>query len=205
MLIRNSKLSLKELGLEKSKLRNGVVVNISLFLILQLYGLLYSYFTLGKFVISEGFTEWTIIVGSYLQYIFGVALFEEVAFRGFLIPQVFIRLKSNGSFRMLVTLIISQFLFSIVHIPIRLVSGVNFLELVMSLVSVFVIGLIFSFIYLLTENLFIAMGIHAIWDLTMNNAISIFTSKYAIIVILIFSFMLLYISVTRNRSKTVSI
>lgn len=202
ILIKNSKLSLKEIGLEKKKLKTGVFVSILFFFLLQIYGVLYSFFAFNKLAVNEVFTQWTVVVGYYTELVLGVALFEEVVFRGFLIPQIFLRLKSNKNSRMVMTLVISQILFSIVHIPVRIVNGIDFTTLMISLAALFVVGLMFSFIYLLTENLFIAMGFHVIWDAANNSAATIYKSNYTVIIVLFFAFILMYISAVRNKKRT---
>lgn len=204
ILIKNCKLSFKEIGLEKKKLKAGILVSIFLFFLLQIYGVLYSFLAFKKLTVNEVFIQWTVVVGYYIELVLGVALFEEVIFRGFLIPQIFIRLKSNKNSRMVITLVISQILFSVVHIPVRIVNGIDFTTLIISLTALFAIGLMFSFIFLLTENLFIAMGGHVIWDAANNSAATICTSNYAVIAVLLIAFILMYISVVRNKKRTLS-
>lgn len=204
LLIKGSKIKPIELGLDKSKLKSGILLTLALFLILQLYGALYSYFVFGKLIVAQGMTKWTAVAGNYIALFFGVALFEEVVFRGFLIPQVFIRLNSNKTKRskMILALVISQVLFSLVHIPIRLVNGIDIVTLIISLCALFIIGVVFAFIYLLTENLFLAMGVHALWDIANGNAASIFSSNYTVIIIGLFALLLIYIKATGGKRKS---
>lgn len=207
MLIKGSKITLVQLGVEKSKLKAGIIVTLGLFLILQFYGVLYSYLTLGKLVVNEAMVEWVAVIGYYLELIFGVAVFEEIIFRGFLIPQVFIRLKAreNNASRMFLTLGISQFLFAIVHVPIRLANGMSLIDAILNLGTIFIIGIIIAFVYLLTENIFIAMGVHSIWNASLNNSISIFSSKYAFVVVIFFVFIMMYLKATGNRNNNTMI
>jgi membrane protease YdiL (CAAX protease family) len=205
VLIRLSRYKPLELGLNKSKIKNGIILTIALFMLLQVYGALYSYFSSGKLSVNEMMKESTQVSGYYLAMVFGVALFEEVIFRGFLIPQVFVRLKSgkDESRRMFLALIISQVLFSVIHIPIRLSNGVNFSALIVSLAAIFVLGIVFALLYMFTDNLFIAIGVHAVWDASQNNLATFHSSQYAFVVVGLFAFILMYFTALKNKKKKI--
>ncbi|MCM0649146.1 CPBP family intramembrane metalloprotease [Clostridium swellfunianum] len=203
ILYKSSKFRPIDIGLKKGKLKDGIIITVILFILLQVYGVVYSYFCFGELTMNEVMYKGTIVAGYYISMIFGVAFFEEVLFRGVLIPQIFIRLKSDKSKNkiMFMALFISQALFSVMHIPIRLINGVGFTDLMISLASIFIIGIVFAFIYLLTDNLFIAIGVHALWDISQNNAATFYNSKYAFIVVGVFAFAIMYVSVVRNSKR----
>lgn len=203
MIIKNQKYKLANLGLNKTKLIKGIIFTLILYVVLQVYSALESYLTFGKFSVNKAMADWVLVAGYYLELIFGVGLFEEVVFRGFLISQMFMRLKSKKSktAKMFLALIISQFLFSIVHIPIRIANGVNYISILISLGTIFVIGMVFAILYVLTENLFICIGVHAIWDAAMNNVITIYNSSYAFVIVGLFVFVTMYVKVINLKNK----
>ena len=94
----------------------------------------------------------------------GNALFEEIAYRGFLFPQLYLRLAGCGSARkrLGLALLISQGLFALSHIPNRIYLGMTPSEIALDLLMLLGWGTIYTLIYLRTDNLFIVVGIHAL-------------------------------------------
>lgn len=205
LLLRTTNLNLSEIGISKSKIKSGVVVTLLFFLITQFYSVTYSYYSFGKLEINQTWNNIFGVIGQYLQYFIGVAFFEEVVFRSILIPQTYKRLNRicNENLRILLALGVSQFFFSIVHIPIRIVNGIDLGTLFISLTALFAIGIVFAFIYILTDNIFICIGIHGLWDLAMNNTISIFSAKYIVIVLGVCILLFMYFIATKNKAKTI--
>jgi membrane protease YdiL (CAAX protease family) len=60
---------------------------------------------------------------------------------------------------------ISQGIFALFHIPNQIYKGASSADMIFTLSKIFLLGIIISLIYLRTKNLFIAMGIHALWNL----------------------------------------
>ncbi len=106
------------------------------------------------------------ILGFLIGQLFGNALFEEIAYRGVLLPQLRLKLGRSLSLSprgaLLAALVASQLLFALVHIPNRLARGADAITLPMALLVPFVLGLLFAVLYLRTGNLWIAVGIHAL-------------------------------------------
>ncbi|MFW9793694.1 MAG: lysostaphin resistance A-like protein, partial [Candidatus Thorarchaeota archaeon] len=111
-------------------------------------------------------TEAPALVGLLIGMLFGTALYEEAGFRGFLLVQFDMKMTgvtSNRYFRITLALLISQALFTLVHIPWKVVNQGWTVSVVFDLIfSVFMNGLIYGILYLRTENLFFVMGIHAL-------------------------------------------
>ena len=107
-------------------------------------------------------------IGGFIAQFLGNALHEETIFRGFLIGQLWVAFnaKSRGSVKPLVlALVVSQVLFALCHIPNRIfVKDVYGGELIGDQLMLFVYGLIFASLFLVTDNLFVAVGIHALWN-----------------------------------------
>lgn len=91
------------------------------------------------------------------------ALWEEVAFRGFLLPQLYLKIAGHRWLRLWGALILSQIIFAAAHAPahimLRDLSGGPLLQ--MLLLQGFA-GLLLGLLYLRTRNLWIAVGIHGL-------------------------------------------
>ena len=88
------------------------------------------------------------------------ALWEETAFRGFLLPQLYLKLSGHRWVRLWGALLLSQIVFAAAHIPahvmIRHLTGLPLLR--MLLLQGFA-GILLGLLYLRTRNLWIAIGI----------------------------------------------
>lgn len=102
------------------------------------------------------------VVGALLTQIFGVALFEEIAYRGFLFPQLYLRREGSPWARMIWALVVSQAIFALSHLPNRLYRGLTLGEIALDLPMLMGWGIFYALIYLRTDNLFLAVGAHAL-------------------------------------------
>jgi len=108
----------------------------------------------------------TYIVGLLLCRLFGGTLKEELIFRGFLLNQLFLKLRSHfpvGSKKpFFLALLISQVFFALAHIPCQLRKRLPLRDYPMQMVCLFAHGVGFAFIYHRTNNLLIAVGVHSL-------------------------------------------
>jgi membrane protease YdiL (CAAX protease family) len=109
---------------------------------------------------------WRGAVGEWLGQLLGNCPYEEVFFRGFLLPQCGLLVmrwmpKAGSRTLVAVALVLSQALFAGGHVFLNL----HLPEGQWLLVWQFVIGVVFASVYLRTGNLFLAMGLHAL----LNN------------------------------------
>jgi hypothetical protein len=105
------------------------------------------------------------LIGLLVAQVLGNALFEEIAYRGFLFPQSFLKLTRWREFharRLIIALIISQGIFALVHIPNRLYLGLSAGDILVDLLMLLGWGILFALIYMRTDNLFIAVAVHAL-------------------------------------------
>jgi hypothetical protein len=106
-----------------------------------------------------------VLLGSLLSQLLGTALFEEIAYRGFLLPQAYLRLARYVPapvLRLALALLLSQVLFALLHIPNRLYLGTPLPLLLPDLAALLLWGCLYAVIYLKTDNLFLAVGVHAL-------------------------------------------
>ncbi len=108
---------------------------------------------------------WTVVIGLLLAQIFGNALFEEIAYRGFLFPQFFLRLNAWRDYpasHLTLAVVLSQSLFALSHIPNRIYLGMSAAQIAFGLLMLLGWGVLYTLIYIRTDNLFIVVGIHAL-------------------------------------------
>ncbi len=167
---------ISNLGLKLRKLPVGILSLYGLYLLLNIFLLILN-------VIFQNPTIWwpywvdsgnglTYDVGNLLAQIFGNALFEETLFRGFIWIQISKKMKNFlekkqvqkniKTWSLIVGALISNILFSLLHIPVRLLTDITGWELVGSLALLFAIGMLFTSVYFITENLFVTIGIHVL-------------------------------------------
>lgn len=160
-------LRLRDLTLNRADLRVGVLVTLGAWLALQVVGALALVAQGQPVAVNEYWTAGNAlaVLGLLAAQLFGNALYEEVLYRGFLLNQV--RHKLAGRFSgltprraLLAAVLLSQFVFALVHVPGRLVTYPP-AAIPGSLVVVFVLGVLLAVLYYRTGNLFVAVGLHA--------------------------------------------
>jgi membrane protease YdiL (CAAX protease family) len=95
------------------------------------------------------------------------AISEEIIYRGFLLPQLFLKFaqtKPASRIAFWAALLISQAIFSISHIPHRLVNDTPIQEIPFQLLMLLISGLFFCYVYLRSQNLLVAVFVHALWN-----------------------------------------
>lgn len=114
-----------------------------------------------------------LVLGNTLGQFFGNALYEEVMWRGMALPQFYRRCAAGAQKQsarglsigaLIAALVISQGLFALRHIPVRVWQGASPGDLPTTIGEVFAIGVILALLYLRTRNLFLVIGIHALYD-----------------------------------------
>ncbi|GHA78865.1 hypothetical protein GCM10007067_15350 [Lysobacter bugurensis] len=105
-----------------------------------------------------------VALGPVLAQLLGVALVEETVFRGYLWPQVVLRLRSVASARIawVLGLLLSQAWFAALHVPVLLSRGLDGSALASTLLMLLFVGLVFACVYAATGNLWLAVGGHAL-------------------------------------------
>lgn len=92
------------------------------------------------------------------------ALAEEVVFRGFIMAQLYLKLRgicSRSAVALTAAILISQLFFALWHIPHRLSEHIALAEMATSLALTLVAGILFCLVYVRTGNLLTALGVHA--------------------------------------------
>jgi membrane protease YdiL (CAAX protease family) len=160
-------------GGETTSILKGVVWTLVALLLVHLFTLLAVACGAGPLQASEPVANGLLsksgisALGVILGQLFGNALYEEILFRAFLIPQLLILLKKRNrkwswSKCFWLSVLISQIIFSLQHIPNLIYRGASLSDLSPSLLTLFVAGLLLAAVFLLTRNLYAAIGVHAV-------------------------------------------
>lgn len=188
-IIRLGRLSWTDLGIKRNRLAAGMAATFTLWLAKEVVNVVASLLISGSISWSGTWQVYgaTVMIGALLGQVFGNSLFEEITFRGFLMPQIGKKLPA-GKWRTAVAVLVSQAFFGLIHIPNRLYSGVKPDQLLFSIFLPAVLGIFFSLIYIVTDNLFFAIGVHALNNIPMNVTAGLdqfFLNNFITIIILV--------------------
>lgn len=159
------RLRLYDLGVIARNVPVGLAYTLGIWGAAQAIHLIAGLVTYGSVSLNRDWSNPGFMLGMALAQILGNALFEEIAYRGFLFPQLYLRLAGlrDKPWRRLVTaLIVSQGLFALSHIPNRIYLGMSPGDIALNVLLLLVLGVLYTLIYVRTDNLFIVVGIHAL-------------------------------------------
>lgn len=154
-----------DVGIRRDKLREGMIVTVAVWSLMQLIEVVGDIAILGTVTIDPSWIRNGI--GSTLAWtaamFLGAALYEEIAYRGFLFPQLYLRIRGTHRARFWIALVASQVVFAASHIPahvtLRNLSGTG---LWTTVVLQGITGALLLLLYLRTRNLWISIGIHGL-------------------------------------------
>jgi membrane protease YdiL (CAAX protease family) len=107
-------------------------------------------------------------MGPLIKQLLIFALAEEIIFRGFIMAQLYRKLRracSHSALALTAAILISQLYFALWHIPHRLMDHEPAAEMATNLALIYAGGVLFSLVYLRTGNLLTALGVHAVSNL----------------------------------------
>jgi membrane protease YdiL (CAAX protease family) len=154
-------------GFRKSAFVRGVKVAAIMWLLLNFWAAYKSFTETGSIGLSELWRNRPdealgVLAGQFL----GNALFEETVFRGFLLAQFYAAIRTTSgrddSSTVLKTVLIVGVLFMLEHVPNRIMKGDQGGELLGELFGIYLAGLLWSWMYVRTGNLFFTIAAHAL-------------------------------------------
>lgn len=154
-----------DIGVISRHIPAGLAYTFGIWGAAQVIHLLAGLLTYGTVSFNANWANPGFMLGMVLAQIFGNALFEEIAYRSFLFPQLYLRLTGLRDLpwrRLGVALLVSQGLFALSHIPNRIYLGMKPNEIALDLLLLLALGILYTLIYVRTDNLFIVVGIHAL-------------------------------------------
>jgi len=162
------KIRFQDLGIQKGKISEAVAVTLGVWILLQLILMLTSV-VYGKGISLDD--SWydpgvRVVIGMFAAQLLGNALSEEIMFRGFLFPQLYLKIKfskqSGKKKRLIISILVSQLCFALMHIPNLTRIKIPGISLYLNLVTLLVLGVFFTVIFLRTNNIFVAVGLHTL-------------------------------------------
>ena len=167
--VRIAGLSFRDIGIRRIKIYDGGIFLVLLWSLTQL-GLGIDALAHDSIALSA------IRLSEFLYFIVGlVALItvEEVVFRGFFLPQVYLKynrwIKGRGNKKkaLVAAILTTSLYFSLLHIPSA--SDFSAGSLLLRIVMIALYSSFFAVIYLWTRNIFVATGVHVL----INNPMAI--------------------------------
>jgi len=154
-----------DVGLRRDKLGEGVIVTVAVWSLMQLIEIAGDVVTSSPITIAPSWTRNGI--GSTLAWtgvmFLGAALYEEIAYRGFLFPQLYLKIRGTHRARLWIALVLSQVVFAASHIPAHVaVRNLSGSALWTTVVLQGIVGALLVLLYLRTRNLWISIGIHGL-------------------------------------------
>lgn len=158
---------LRDLGLKAGALPPALLLLVVLWASIQLLAALASGSDGSALTWHSAWSEpgAGFVLGFLFAMILGTALFEEAVFRGFLLPQIMLRLPTGASRRARTTLaiLISAMIFSFWHLPTLLINqDLGAAGTAIQLLSLAGAGVLLALLYLRTGNLFVTMAVHTL-------------------------------------------
>jgi membrane protease YdiL (CAAX protease family) len=166
VLLLGARLSPRDLGWRTEAIGPAVVFTVLLWAVVNLADV--AWLLSGKQPLALH-PSWsnpgvTHTAGNFLGQIFGNALLEETIFRGFLTIQLILLLRRLGAFpSMLAGLVLAEILFTAPHVLLFMRLHIPWDELW----AIFADGIALGVLYLVTDNLFMAVGAHALANFIM--------------------------------------
>jgi membrane protease YdiL (CAAX protease family) len=155
-----------DVGLEWGKLAQGLSLTALLWITAQAVILLINWIN-GDIHLDPIWSERgaSTVLGGLIAQLLGNAFFEEMQYRGFYLSQFYLKLKTqNEGDRRIWSILAMLTLFILSHIPNRIFSGYTLADIPMDFALLFIWGLFFTATYLVSGNLFLAIGVHALMN-----------------------------------------
>jgi membrane protease YdiL (CAAX protease family) len=167
VLLWYEKLSLLDIGIVWRKLPFAMLLWVGIWLLIQGIELVAGLLIQGNAEIDSAWSgDGLAIVGLLVGHLVGTALYEETAFRGFLLRQCFQNsrrwTKNKQVHSVAAAILVSQLAFTLFHVPWKLVTQGWSANMVGELSGVLLTGIVYSLLYLRTDNLFLVIGVHAL-------------------------------------------
>jgi len=188
-----------DVGLEWGKLKQGLSLTALLWLATQAIVLLINWINgdihldpvWGKFGV-------TAVLGALIAQLLGNAFAEEMEYRGFYLSQFYLKIKiQNEGDRRIWSILAMLTLFILSHIPNRIFSGYTLADIPLDFTLLFVWGLFFTAVYLVSGNLFLAIGVHAL--LNKPTMITEATFPAGILVALLALILLVVLGIRKRK------
>jgi membrane protease YdiL (CAAX protease family) len=154
-----------DVGLIGGNIVPGVAAGFGLWALAQAVHLAAGALANGAVLLHPAWAQPAVPIGMLAAQIFGNALFEEIAYRGFLFPQLYLAFERLAAWRwgrFFAALFVSQGVFALSHIANRVYLGLSTADIALDLLMLVGWGTLYTLIYMRTDNLFLAVTVHAL-------------------------------------------
>lgn len=198
VILKRGRLRLYDVGVIPAHIPMGVIYTVGFWGAAQVVHLVFSLLTYGAVTLNPMWVGSTnMMIGLILTQVIGNALFEEIAYRGFLFPQIYLNLdgwRQRPWGRLIAAILLSQGIFALSHIFNRIYLGMPLEQIPGDLLLLLGWGILYTIIYLRTDNLFLVVGVHALGNApsTLFATSPVFAGGgaslfiYALVVLLLF-------------------
>jgi len=161
------RLHARDLGLDSGKLLQAICWTLAIWLAAQIAFVMSR---MGDVHIAHAWSTKPLLVleDLILGQVLGNALYEELFFRSFLLVQLIIwfRNRSHGAPPKVLAwaVLAATLIFALTHIPGDIARGSSGAQVLLDQIPRLVMGLIFAGIFLMTNNILLVVGIHAIFN-----------------------------------------
>lgn len=185
IIFKIGKHNLSSLWLSREKLRNGVILGIISWLIIQASVFLYMLLSGNPLSLHPNINK---EIGALLGQLFGNALTEELIFRGIFFLQLYIIFRKRFSERkaFLISIIVSQLFFAVHHLPNRIFIKhyANFLFI--DQIKLLIMGVLFVLFYIKTKNFALTVIIHSLF----NHPLRLFNGDFLYVLNVLILFLI---------------
>jgi membrane protease YdiL (CAAX protease family) len=192
------KLRPRDVGLDWSKLGQALSLTALLWLAMQLIVLIVNWIN-GDVHMNPLWSERgvTAVLGGLIAQLAGNAFYEEMSYRGFYLQQFYLKIRNPSERGRKTVAILSMLgLFVLSHIPNRIFHGYTLADIPLDFALLFAWGLFFTAIYLVSGNLFLAIGVHA-----LTNRPTLITESPFPAQALLFVLTCILLAALRRRSR----
>ncbi len=184
----------REVGFLRKALIPALLFFLGFWIVAQGFFAILSLIGTGTLELNIAWQQgWIAVIGSLIAHLFGTAVYEDLAFRGFMLPQLFLKFGGSPENQtrkyLFYAILVSQTVFSLLHIPTLISAGANSGYIIARLGAALFLGIIMALLYMRTGNLFLIIGIHALIDtntsLFNNIEDSVEHAVYAALMILV--------------------
>ena len=163
------KFNVKHLGITGTHLKIGLLSTFFFWSLIQISLIILSSMSdQGIVFLSDFFESQPLyIVGTFLLFATSKALYDEIIYRGLILPQFHLKIKRfvqlDRRLTLLLAVITSQLLYLIIQLPLLSIVENNENGLTIKFFSLLLLSILNALVFLRTKNAYIGVGLHALW------------------------------------------
>jgi hypothetical protein len=163
----------RELGLWSRNIPSSLFAALFLWALLQSAMLVTCFLSEGYIRFTDQWEGWAPLRAVLTLAVFALtkAFYDETIYRGLLLPQLHVKLQKyvplSSGWNLILAVLLSQLLYILIQVPLIDFGEGNEFHLTSALLSIFSLSILNALVFLRTKNLYIAIGVHALWYATV--------------------------------------